>query len=230
MLRSVLAWTLRICVIAWFVAAGTVLVVRHVLMPSVDALREPIAAMLAQQLALPVSIIRIEGGWAGWRPRLRIEGLRIADREGREALTLAAVEATVAWSSLLRGEPHFDRLDIQAPDMVLRRDPAGQIFVAGIGLPASTGEDGGGLAWLLAQRQILIHGARLTWQDEARAAPALVLDGVALRLDRRGSKVRFALDARPPPALASALVVRGEVARASRLVSLQRLPTAAGRN
>ena len=162
-LRSVLAWTLRICVIAWFVAAGTVLVVRHVLMPSVDALREPIAAMLAQQLALPVSIIRIEGGWAGWRPRLRIEGLRIADREGREALTLAAVEATVAWSSLLRGEPHFDRLDIQAPDMVLRRDPAGQIFVAGIGLPASTGEDGGGLAWLLAQRQILIHGARLTW-------------------------------------------------------------------
>ena len=229
MLRSVLAWTLRICVIAWFVAAGTVLVVRHVLMPSVDALREPIAAMLAQQLALPVSIIRIEGGWAGWRPRLRIEGLRIADREGREALTLAAVEATVAWSSLLRGEPHFDRLDIQAPDMVLRRDPAGQIFVAGIGLPASTGEDGGGLAWLLAQRQILIHGARLTWQDEARAAPALVLDGVALRLDRRGSKVRFALDARPPPALASALVVRGEVARASRLVSLQRLSTAAGR-
>src|SRR5690606_21646369 len=76
-LRSVLAWTLRICVIAWFVAAGTVLVVRHVLMPAVDGLRAPIAAMLAQQLALPVSIERIEGGWAGWRPRLRIEGLRV---------------------------------------------------------------------------------------------------------------------------------------------------------
>ncbi len=224
-----MAWALRICVIAWFVAAGTVLVVRHVLMPAVDALREPIAAMLAQQLALPVSIERIEGGWAGWRPRLRIEGLRIADREGREALTLGAIDATVAWSSLLRGAPHFDRLDIQAPELVLRRDPAGHIFVAGIGLPASTGEDGGGLAWLLAQRQILIHGARLTWQDEARAAPALVLDGVALRLDRRGSKVRFALDARPPQVLASALVVRGEIARASRLVSLQWLSAAAGR-
>ena len=229
MLPSVIAWALRICVIAWFVAAGTVLVVRHVLMPSVDALREPIAAMLAQQLALPVSIERIEGGWVGWRPRLRIEGLRVADREGREALTLGAVDATVAWSSLLRGTPHFDRLDIQAPELVLRRDPAGNIFVAGIALPAGTGEDSGGLAWLLAQRQIVIHGARLTWQDEARAAPALVLDGVALRLDRRGSKVRFALDARPPQALASALVVRGEVARASRLVSLQRLSTAAGR-
>ncbi len=224
-----MTWALRMCVIAWFVAAGTVLVVRHVLMPSVDALREPIAAMLAQQLALPVSIEHIEGGWAGWRPRLRIQGLRIADREGREALTLGAVEATVAWSSLLRVEPHFDRLDIQAPDLVLRRDPAGHIFVAGIALPAGTGEDGGGLAWLLAQRQIVIHGARLTWQDEARAAPALVLDGVALRLDRRGSTVRFALDARPPPALAAALVARGEVGRASRLVSVQRLSTAAGR-
>ncbi|MDX9884358.1 YhdP family protein [Thauera sp.] len=229
MLPSVMAWALRICVIAWFVAAGTVLVVRHVLMPSVDALREPIAAMLAQQLALPVSIERIEGSWAGWRPRLRIEGLRIADREGREALTLGSIDATVAWSSLLRGEPHFERLDIQAPELVLRRDSTGNIFVAGIALPAGTGEEGSGLDWLLAQRQIVIHGARLTWQDEVRVAPALVLEGVALRLDRRGSKVRFALDARPPPALASALVVRGEVARASRLASLQRLSAAAGR-
>jgi uncharacterized protein (TIGR02099 family) len=228
-LRSATVWVLRICLIAWFVAAGTVLVVRHVLMPSVGTLREPIAAMLAQQLALPVSIARIEGGWAGWRPRLRIEGLRIADREGREALTLGAVDATVAWSSLVRGEPHFDRLDIQAPDLILRRDPAGNLFVAGIALPAGTSEEGGGLAWLLAQRQILIRGARLTWQDDARAAPALVLDGVALRLDRRGSTVRFALDARPPQALASALVVRGEVARASSLVSAQQLSAVSGR-
>ena len=37
MLRSVLAWTLRICVIAWFVAAGTVLVVRHVLVQRIVA-------------------------------------------------------------------------------------------------------------------------------------------------------------------------------------------------
>ena len=146
MLRSVVAWVLRICVIAWFVAAGSVLVVRHVLMPSVDALREPIAAMLAQQLALPVSIERIEGGWAGWRPRLRIEGLRIADREGREALTLGAIDATVAWSSLLRGAPQFDRLDIQAPELVLRRDPAGSFFVAGIALPAGLDENLGALA------------------------------------------------------------------------------------
>ena len=211
---------LRVLVIAWFMVACTVLVVRHVLMPSVGSFREPIAAMLAQQLALPVSIDRIEGGWAGWRPRLRLEGLRIADREGREALTLGAVDATVAWSSLLKGEPHFDRLDIQAPELVIRRDPTGAIFVAGIALPPSTGEASGGLAWLLAQRQILIHGARLSWQDEARAAPELVLDELAFRLDRRGGTLRFALDARPPQALASALVVRGELRPGWQLAAL----------
>ncbi len=197
--------------IAWIMGACTLLVLRYVLMPAVGSFREPIAAMLAQQLALPVSIARIEGGWAGWRPRLRLEGLRIADRQGRETLTLGAVDATLAWSSLLKGEPHFDRLDIEAPELVVRRDARGGLFVAGIPLPSGAGGQGGGLAWLLAQRQILIHGARLSWQDEARAAPELVLDALRFRLDRRGGVLRFALDARPPQALASALVVRGEL-------------------
>lgn len=227
--RNAIAWLLRVLVVAWLVAAGTVLVVRHVLMPAVGGFREPIAALLAQQLDLPVSIDHIEGAWAGWRPRLRIEGLRIADREGREALRLGEVDAVVAWSSLLKGEPHFDRLDIRAPELVLRRDPAGKVFVAGIPLPAAEGGEGGGLDWLLAQRQIAIHGARLVWQDELRAAPALALEDVAFRIDRRGGALRVALDARPPQALASALSMRGELRRGLRLADLRRPWPAIGR-
>lgn len=232
-LRSALTWGLRGLVVAWFIAAGAVLLARHVLMPAVDTFREPIAAMLAQQLARPVTIERIEGGWAGWRPRLRIAGLRIGDVEGGTALTLGEVDATVGWSSLLRGAPYFDRLDIQAPELVLRRAPDGTLLVAGIALPARGAGDGGGLDWLLGQGQIQIRGARLTWQDELRAAPALVLDGIAFRLDRRGGTVRFAVDARPPPALAAALAVRGELRGEARHVrgldTLQRLSQAAGR-
>lgn len=224
-MRSARAWALRALVLAWFVAAGGVLVLRHVLMPAMGEFRAPVAALLGEQLGLPVSIARIEGGWAGWRPRLRIEGLRIADGEGREALTLEAVDATLAWSSLLRGAAHFDRLDLHAPELMLRRAPGGVLHVAGIALPAGGGEGDGGLAWLLAQRQILIHGARVVWQDDARAAPALVLEQVAFRLDQRGGRVRFAIDALPPPALASALVVRGEVQHADRA----RPATSAGR-
>ncbi len=227
--RNAIAWLLRVLVLAWLVAAGTVLVVRHVVMPAVGGFREPIAALLAQQLDLPVAIDHIEGAWAGWRPRVRIEGLRIADREGREALTLGEVDAVVAWSSLLKGAPHFDRLDIRAPELVLRRDPAGKIFVAGIPLPADEGGEAGGLDWLLAQRQITIHGARLVWQDELRAAPALELEDLAFRLDRRGGALRVALDARPPPALASALRVRAELRRGLQLADLQRPWPAIGR-
>ncbi len=232
-LRRALTWALRALVLAWFVAAGVVLVVRHVLMPAIENFREPIAAVLAQELGRPVTIERIEGGWAGWRPRLRIAGLRIGDGEGGTALTLGEVDATVGWSSLLRGAPYFDRLDIQAPELVLRRAPDGTLFVAGIALPAGGGDDSGGLAWLLGQRQIQIRGARLSWHDALRAAPALVLDEVAFRLDRRGGAVRFALDARPPPALASALLVRGELRLEGRhlagLGAPQRLSQAAGR-
>ncbi|HNV90187.1 MAG TPA: YhdP family protein [Thauera aminoaromatica] len=199
--------------LVWCVLAVGVLVLRHLVLPAVGELRVPIAELLGERLGVAVAIERIEGGWAGWRPRLRLAGVSLSDAQGRPALTLPEIDATLAWSSLAMLEPHFHRLEIRAPDLLVRRDPEGALHVAGIALAHGDEGGDGGLGWLLAQRQILIHGARLAWADEARGAPVLELEEVEFRLDRRTRPARFALEARLPAALGERASLRGELRR-----------------
>ena len=201
-------------VLMWIIAASGMLVVRHVLLPSVGEFREPIAALAGQALGVQVTIDVIEGDWAGWRPRLLLQRVTLFDAEARPALHLPRVDATLAWSSLFRLQAQFHRLEVSAPELSLRRDGEGRLFVAGLQIsPAERVEGGQGAAldWLLAQRQIVIHDATLRWDDRLRGAPELVLEKVEFRLDQRFGPRRFAVRAQPPQALASMLDVRGEL-------------------
>ena len=60
--------------VVWCVLAVGVLVLRHLVLPAVGEFRTPIAELLGQRLGVAVAIERVEGGWAGWRPRLRLPG------------------------------------------------------------------------------------------------------------------------------------------------------------
>ncbi|WP_418647025.1 YhdP family protein [Thauera butanivorans] len=210
--RAVLGRIGKVLVLGWIVVASAMLLLRHVVLPAVGEFHGEIAGIAGRSLGLPVAIEAIDGDWAGWRPRLVLQRVTLSDAEGRPALHLPRVDATLAWTSLLRGQAHFHRLEITAPELRLRRDADGRVFVAGLPV-ADGGGDGGGLDWLLAQRQIVIHDAVLRWDDRLRAAPELVLENVELRLDQRFGQRRFALRAQPPQALASTLDVRGELQR-----------------
>jgi len=212
-LRKLLGWVGNALVLGWIVVACTMLLVRHVALPAVGQFRGEIAAAASQAIGLPVRIGTIDGDWAGWRPRLILQQVSVADGEDRPALQLPRVDATLAWSSLLRLQAHFHRLEITAPELALRRDLDGRLFVAGLPVAVDGSADGGALHWLLEQRQIVIHDATLRWDDRLRGAPELVLDKVELRLDQRLGLHRFALRAQPPQALASTLDVRGELRR-----------------
>ncbi|ENO87733.1 hypothetical protein C666_10350 [Thauera linaloolentis 47Lol = DSM 12138] len=211
-MRAALGWIGNALVLGWIVAASAMLLLRYAALPAVGEFRAEIAEVAGQALGLPVTIDAIDGDWAGWRPRLILRRVTVSDAEGQPALHLPRVDATLAWSSLLRWQAHFHRLEIAAPELRLRRDADGRLFVAGLPVSADEGR-GGGLDWLLAQRQIVIHDAVLRWDDRLRGAPELVLDKVELRLDQRFGLRRFALRARPPQALASTLDVRGELHR-----------------
>ena len=210
-LRAALGRVGNVLVLAWIVVASVILLVRHVAVPAVAEFRTEIAAAAAQALGLPVALGAIEGDWAGWRPRLILQQVTVADGEGSPALHLPRVDATLAWSSLLRLQAHFHRLEITAPELAVRREADGRLFVAGLHVGADAGAESGALAWLLEQRQIVIHEARLRWDDRLRGAPELVLEKMEFRLDQRFGSRRFALRAQPPQALASALDVRGEL-------------------
>ena len=198
--------------VAFFVAALSFLFVRDVLLPRADQYRGHIAAVIGDAVGLPVSIDALSADLSGLRPRLHLSGVELRDREGRPALRLETVDATLAWSSLLRGQPHFHRLVLHAPQLALRRDAGGQLFVAGIPVDSS-GPSGGLSDWLFGQREIVIRDAVLSWHDARRAAPELRLEHVNFRLTHAGGRYRFGLQAAPPAALASTLDLRGDVAR-----------------
>ena len=190
--------------------AVLVLSLRYYVLPNIESYRGDIAAAVSRATNLNITIGRISGDWRGMRPHLELEGVTVYDKAGRRALELGRVESTVAWRSLVTLQPHFHALDIHEPALEVRRDANGVLSVAGIELePERTG--GGFSDWMLAQPDVEIHNALLSWTDELRQAPPLELSGVNLQIVNRGDRHRFGLQAVPPPELAAPLDLRGDL-------------------
>lgn len=198
---EVLAWT------AFFVFAALALVVRFWVLPDIERYRGDIVAAVSTALGRPVTIGAIDAGWDGLRPQIGFSDVHILDRDGREALVLPRVENVVAWSSLLHRELRLHSLAVEAPRLVVRRDPAGAFYVAGLKVGGEPG-DGRGSDWFLAQHEIVVRGAEIEWHDELRAAPPLKLTALTLRLRNSGTDHAIGITARPPPELAATLDLR----------------------
>ncbi len=198
---EILAWVL------FFSGAALVLSVRYWFLPNVERYRADIVAGISRAVGLPVRVGAIETDWLGLRPRLSIADVRVHDRDGREALVLPAVENVVSWSSVVYRELRLHSFVIDRPKLTVRRDAAGEVFVAGIRVTGGDGE--GGLAdWILAQNQIVVRGAEIEWRDERRGAPPLVLSSLNLRIQNEGEAHAVGLSARPPRHLGPGLELR----------------------
>lgn len=195
------------------------LAIRYLIFPAIDDYRGRIAAQLTAQLGHPVAIEAITGGWDGWNPKLSITGLAIHDRANPTAapvLLLPRVDLLVAWTSALVFDLRLTELSIERPELSVRRDLAGRLHIAGIEIdPEAAGDDSRFMDWLLRQRLVVVHDALLTWHDELRGAPPLVMDHVMFRLEQGFGRHRFGLVGAPPAALASPLDFRGEVSATS---------------
>jgi uncharacterized protein (TIGR02099 family) len=194
----------------YFAFAGVVLALRYVVLPNIDNYRTTLESLLGDAMQRAVSIRQVEAYWVGLHPALTLRGVDIRDQQGRSALGLEQVEAELAWDSLLFMQLRLARLEIVAPDLVLRRDAAGHLFVAGLEMVDQAEDDNSFSDWLLAQHRVIVRDARLQWIDEQRQAPPLVLNRLNAQLDSRFSRHRFGLTAEPPPALAAAIDLRGD--------------------
>jgi uncharacterized protein (TIGR02099 family) len=202
-------WSL---VALYFLAAVTMLALRFLVLPGVADYKEEIAAAVSRVLGEKVTIERVAAEWHGLHPRLELEGLKIYDRRGDEALALPYVSATVAWQSIVARELRFRSLVLDRPDLLIRRDPQGRLFIAGLELQPGNAQEGGGAAdWLLDQGEIIIRDAEVEWRDEVRGAPALKLERLNFVLENDGRHHRFALRAEPPREYASAIELRGDM-------------------
>ena len=211
-----------------FLGATIVLVLRYSILPDIGRYHGDITAKVGQIIGQPVIIGKIEADWWGYRPRLKFIDVRFLDKNGQTALVLPRVDNVVSWLSLLTGEIRLYSLEIDQPDLLVKRDAQGVVHIAGVAMSGQVAGQTSELDWLLDQSRIAIHDARITWQDELRAAPPLVLTQVELiiensvlfenlefirnsgLIENAGRRHRFALRAQPPVELSSKLDVRGD--------------------
>lgn len=204
----VLTWGILLC---GFLFAAAILVLRYWVLPDIETYRDDIAQTLSRVVQQRVSIGGISANWDGLRPQLALAQVVVHDAEGRPALELPHVDATLSWRSAARLQINFHALDIYRPILTVRRDARGGITVAGLPLNLDEQGTGGFSRWLLSQRDIEIHDARLVWNDEMRAAPVLELNQLQLRILNDGDRHQVGLRAVPPVTLASPLDVRGDL-------------------
>lgn len=200
----------RVFWIAYFLLTAVLLVVRFAVLPQVANERARIETMLSQAMGQTVEIGAIGAEWNGPRPTLALQAVRVLDAAKRPALELPRVDAVLAWSSLLHLRPILHRLEVREPDLAIRREQDGSLYVAGIKIGGGTGEGGFG-KFVLDQDQILIRDARVSWSDMQRGAPTLVFDKLNLRLDNDGDRHRFAVLASPPSQWSQAIDLRGDL-------------------
>jgi uncharacterized protein (TIGR02099 family) len=202
-------------------ACAVMLAVRYLVLPQVSTWRPEIAERLSREVGAPVVIDAITTGWDGWNPQLTVSGLRINEPGGADAravLTLPEVSATISWLSLVVGDLRLKELEIVRPELTVTRLANGIVRVAGFEIDPNAGGGDGRLGdWVLRQREIVVRDALVTWNDERRRAPQLLLDHVQFRLEHPiGSRRhRFGLTGKPPAEVSAPIDLRGEFVNAT---------------
>lgn len=206
-------WLTRITVVVVAVTgvlcALTVILLRYWLLPDIEQFHGKITASLASAMGNPVSIGKIEGDWRGLHPHLNFTDVRILDKQHQPALILPNIDASVSWLSLLAAELRLSSLEIDRPELLIRRDMQGRVFVGSVPIAAENTNDNFS-NWLLHQSRMVVRDAVIVWLDEQHDAPPLVLKQVNLRIESLFNHHQFALRAVPPAELSSPLDVRGD--------------------
>jgi len=195
-----------------FVCGALMLSLRYWILPDIERYHGLITVSVSHAVGQPVSIGKIEADWSGLRPHLLLTDVRILDKNtpGLTALALQHVDGVVAWTTLLLGEVRLHSLELDQPDLLVRRDAQGLLHIAGVALSEQSSGQSGLADWLLHQTYLVVRDARITWLDEQRATPPLVFNQLNLLIQNRGRHHRFALSAVPPTELSAQLDVRGD--------------------
>lgn len=186
------------------IAVGSLLLIAWLtlhwgILPHIADWREPIEQRASRALGVPVRIGDIAVRSGGWVPSFELREVVLLDANQRPALRLPRVFAAISPRSLLSLELRFEQLLIDGPQLEVRRDASGRIFVAGLDFSgAAVGDGSAGSDWFFAQGEFVIRGGALRWTDEQRGAAPLALTDLQLVVRNGLRRHAFRLDATPP--------------------------------
>ena len=198
-----------VAAIAAMLMALSIILLRYWLLPNIEQYHDRITPSLSAAIGSPVRIGKIQGDWQGFRPHLNFIDVRILDEQQQPALVLQRIDGILSWMSLFTAELRLASLEIDKPELIIRRDVQGKFFIGNL-LLTKQGEGNDLADWLLHQSRMVVRDAQIVWVDEQRQAPPLVLQHVNFRVDSLFQHHRFALRATPPGELSTPLDVRGE--------------------
>lgn len=198
---------LWLIVLAWLLFSAAWAALHLFIVPRIGELRPQLEIRASQALGVPVRIGAIVAHADSLFPSFELSDVRLLDREGRVALQLPRVHATLSPRSLWN--LGFEQLAIERPELAVRRAADGRIYVAGIEIPQNQAGDGRGADWVFSQTEWVITGGQVQWQDELRGLPPLQLQQVDLRLHNGVRLHELRLDATPPAELGSRFSLRG---------------------
>lgn len=218
MVKKSLFWFYRITLIAlWasiFIFATSVLTLRYFVLPQIQDYKPNIEQRVSKAAGQKITIGRIEASWDGLDPHLSLFDVVVHDQRDRPALTLGHVEASLSWLSVPLLEPRLSLLAIHKPELTIRREPNGTLYVAGIAMGGAARPDFPN--WLLRQSQIDVVDATVLWQDDLRQAPPLTLNDLQLRIvspawESLLGHHKFGLQATPSAGSSQPIDIRGNV-------------------
>lgn len=194
--------------------AAAVLGLRYYVLPGVQQHKDAIAQRISKEAGQKISIGDIKASWDGMQPQLDLYRVQLFDARDRPALTLDHIETSLSWLSLPLAEPRLARLVIHRPQLSVRRETDGTIYVAGISMSGPSRPEFPN--WLLRQSQVDILDAAVIWQDDQRGAPPLELRNLTFRLANPPwesflGRHRFGLRATPSVGASGPIEIRGNL-------------------
>jgi uncharacterized protein (TIGR02099 family) len=201
---------LKLLVGAYFIFCLLLLTLRYAVLPNIAQYKGDVEQVASKAIGQQVTVSKIQASWRGLRPHFSLDDVVIHDKEGKPALTLPNVSATLSWWSIFVADVRLHKLEVNQPDMDIRRDAQGNLYVAGIYIDMQKTGDGKGADWVLSQNEIVIRDGRLRWNDAKRGAPELLLTGVNSVLRNHWRHHMFGLKATPPESFAAPLDIRAD--------------------
>jgi uncharacterized protein (TIGR02099 family) len=201
-------WALGLMLAFWLLLALAWGGLHGWIVPRIGQYQAPLQRYAERALGVPVRIGALTARSEGVFPTVELSNVALLDAQGHEALRLPRVVLALSPRSLLR--LGFEQIYMESPELDVRRDGAGRIFIAGLHVPGGAQPDGAAADWLFAQTEVIVHNGTLRWNDELRGAEPLALTQVDLLLHGGGWSHGVRLDATPPPEWGARFTLMGQ--------------------
>jgi uncharacterized protein (TIGR02099 family) len=175
-------WTLLLVLL---VLVATLVAVARIWIPEVSAYRQEIEQAASKALNKQVTIGRLQAGWRGLNPVIKLKNVELSDPAGmHETLAVREIWLTVdAEQSLAHQQPRLAGIDVVGAEFTLVRDAGGTLHIEGFG---SANDDSDRLAELL-QMALSVHDVNITYVDEASGNPPRRFSAISLSLRNHGA-------------------------------------------